>query len=158
MPTTSAETPFTILAEALMHTVQASLPSMRSTSEAEAVRPLAPSKWSRKQIVGHLVDSAANNHQRFIRAQEEPALVFPEYEQNHWVRSQRYDERLWSDLVTLWESYNRHLAHVIAAIPEDRRSTRCVIGDSEPVTLGFLVHDYIVHLQHHLGQMRDAAL
>jgi len=150
---TSDQTPFTTVADVLLDTVQAALPTMRSTSEADAMLPRAPGKWSRKQIVGHLVDSAANNHQRFVRAQEHQELVFPGYAQNHWVNAQRYGERSWSELVTLWENYNRHLAHVIAAIPEDRRSTRCVIGNDEAVTLGFLVHDYVRHLGHHLGQL-----
>jgi hypothetical protein len=126
---------------------------MRSTSDADATRLLAAGKWSRKQILGHLIDSAANNHQRFVRAQEQPSLVFPGYAQNHWVSCQRYSERAWSDLVALWESYNRHLAHVVASIPEERRATWCVIGDGEPVTLGFLVTDYIRHLRHHLEQI-----
>jgi hypothetical protein len=153
MTTTSDHTPFTTLADVLLETVRTALPSMRSTSDADAMRPFAPAKWSRKQILGHLIDSAANNHQRFVRVQEQPSLVFPGYAQNHWVSFQRYHDRPWSDLVTLWDSYNRHLAHVIAGIPEDRRDTPCVIGNSEPVTLGFLAHDYAVHLRHHLDQM-----
>ena len=153
MSPTSDQTPFPTLADVLLHTVQAALPLMRSTSDADATRLLAAGKWSRKQILGHLIDSAANNHQRFVRAQEQPSLVFPGYAQNHWVSCQRYSERAWSDLVALWESYNRHLAHVVASIPEERRATWCVIGDGEPVTLGFLVTDYIRHLRHHLEQI-----
>jgi hypothetical protein len=146
-------TPFAVLAAALLDSVDTALPTMRTISDAEAARPLAASKWCRKEIVGHLIDSAANNHHRFVRAQESPNLVFPEYAQEHWVRSQRYGERDWIDLIALWESYNRHLAHVIEYIPEHRRTTACVIGAEPSATLGFLVYDYIAHLQHHLTQV-----
>jgi hypothetical protein len=107
-----------------------------------------------EQVLGHLIDSAANNHQRFVRAQEGRALAFPGYAQDDWVRSQHYEERPWEDLTSFWYAYNRHLAHVIARIPDDRRSVSCSVGSNAPVTLGFLVHDYLVHLRHHLGQLQ----
>jgi len=110
-------------------------------------------KWSPKQVIGHLVDSAANNHQRFVRAQQGAELVFPGYEQDHWVTCQRYNDRSWDELTTLWRTYNRHVAHVVAQIPEDRRLIQCTVGSNDPVTLGFLVHDYVVHLRHHLAQL-----
>src|SRR5581483_11097823 len=78
--------------------------------DADAGRSPGRDKWSRKQILGHLIDSAANNHQRFIRMQLTPDLRFPGYEQNDWVRLNHYAKRPWKELVTLWAAYNRHLA------------------------------------------------
>ena len=149
----SDQRPFPIIAADLLHTVDAALPELRSISESEAARPRAPGKWSPKQVMGHLIDSASNNHQRFVRAQQGPDLVFPPYAQEHWVACQHYADRSWDDIVTLWHAYNRHLAHVVSRIPEDRRHVACTIESGGPVTLGFLAHDYGVHLRHHLAQV-----
>jgi hypothetical protein len=144
---------WSLLAKDLRETVHAALPKLSAISSADAVRPLSPGKWSPAQIIGHLIDSAANNHQRFIRAQQDRALVFPGYAQEHWVGVQFYNDRPWPDLVDFWAAYHRHLAHVIEHMPEDRRDAACTIGSDEPVTLGFLVHDYAVHMRHHLTQI-----
>lgn len=124
------------------------------TLGAQAVRAKAePTQWSIQEIVGHLVDSASNNHQRFVRAQETEVLSFPKYEQDHWVRAQAYFRTEWPELVELWRLYNRHLAHVIAHLPEDQLTVECRIGSSGPVALGDLIEDYEVHLKHHLQQI-----
>ena len=121
---------------------------------AAARRP-APQTWSPKEVLGHLIDSAANNHQRFVRTQEAGALRLPGYEQNHWVRSQGYQEADWTHLVALWTHLNLHLADVIARIPADRYQVPCTIGESEPVTLEFVIVDYLGHITHHIPQIRD---
>lgn len=152
-PETSELTPFPILAGELRRHIDAALPRLRAVSDSAAAQPIAPGKWSSKQVIGHLIDSAGNNNQRFVRAQQAPELVSPGYVQNHWVESQHYQDRSWDELTTFWHLFNHHLAHVIEHIPEDQRGVQCTIGASAPVTLGFLVHDYIVHLRHHLGQV-----
>ncbi len=130
--------------------------SLQAISEAVAAIKVREGLWSVKEIVGHLVDSAANNHQRFIRAQQSRGeLAFPGYEQEEWVRLQAYQERPWRELVELWTLYNRHLAHAIRRIPDTLLSVSCHIGANEPVTLLFLVEDYLVHLRHHLRQVRE---
>jgi len=146
-------TPFPDIAADLLRTVEAAVPKLRTMTDAQAETPRAAGKWSPKQIIGHLIDSASNNHQRFVRAQEVAALQFPPYAQEHWVASQHYGDRPWDELVTLWHAYNRHLAHVIARIPEGRRSVPCIIESVEPVTLGHLAADYGAHLRHHLAQV-----
>jgi hypothetical protein len=144
---------FSTIATELLQTVEAAGPKLRQMAEADTAKPRAPGKWSAKQTIGHLIDSAANNHQRFVRAQKGPDLIFPAYAQDDWVGCQRYQERGWGELIALWDAYNRHLVHVIGNIPEERLDTQCTIGASAPVTLGFLASDYVVHLRHHLAQM-----
>jgi len=111
--------------------------------------------WSPKEVLGHLVDSAANNHQRFVRAQQTDALMLPGYEQNHWVASQGYQDADWPHLVTLWAHLNLHLADVMDRIPPAKYAVRCVIDDSSPITLELLVIDYLDHLKHHMAQIRS---
>jgi DinB family protein len=149
----SDQTPFSAVSTELLQTIDAALPKLRSISDPDAARPRAPGKWSPKQVIGHLIDSASNNHQRFVRAQQGNALTFPPYAQEHWVACQHYTDRSWDEIVTLWHAYNCHLAHVIRHIPEERRQVPCVIESPSPVTLGFLADDYGKHLRHHLTQV-----
>src|SRR5690242_21870218 len=86
-------------------------------SATESRHKSTPDDWAPIEILGHLVDSAANNHQRFVRAQFTDELVFPGYEQNEWVSSQKYTDESWPELVQLWSSYNLHLQHVASVIP-----------------------------------------
>jgi hypothetical protein len=119
--------------------------------------------WSAKEVLGHLIDSAAVNHQRFVRAQWQD-LMFAAYAQDDWVTSQQYQSAPWVELVALWREYNRQLARVMAAIPVDvrlrpqRRHNLHEIAmhpvpAEEPATLDYLMKDYVDHLQHHLKQI-----
>jgi DinB superfamily len=126
---------------------------LAALKEAEVgVRP-APGKWSKKEILGHLIDSAANNHQRFVRAQIEGELRFPGYRQDDWVRLAGYQGQPWDRIVALFRAYNESLAHLLAQTPEERREILCFIGDGEPVTLAYLAEDYVEHLLHYLRQI-----
>jgi hypothetical protein len=137
----------------LQQIIERSVDRLLALTEADTQVRRPSAEWSRKETLGHLIDSACNNHQRFMRAQLQDELVFPGYEQDSWNRAQPYQSEAWENLVALWASYNRHLAHVMAAIPESAGGNRCTIGDSEPVTLELLVTDYVRHLEHHLGQI-----
>jgi len=122
-------------------------------SEAQSEERLAPGKWSRKEILGHLIDSASNNHQRFVRTQLSSEVSFPAYAQTQWVEMQEYQSESWENLIQLWAGFNRHMLHLISHISEDRADNHCVVGAGPPVTLRFLVEDYIRHLEHHLAQI-----
>ena len=124
----------------------------RLDSSAAAASP-APGKWSVKEIIGHLIDSAANNHHRFVRAQYEDPLVLPGYAQDFWVRAQGYAHAPWAELVEFWRLYNHHLAGVIRRIPADRLDVECRIGTYDAEPLGFVVEDYVAHLKHHVRQI-----
>lgn len=130
---------------------------LRTIDRARARLTTAPGAWSIQEVLGHLIDSAANNHQRFVRAQDGEPLVFPKYEQDHWVAVQAYNESPWHDLIELWRLYNHHLAQVMEQISDESLEVECRIGPSDPVTLGFLVEDYLVHLRHHVERIDTAS-
>ena len=136
-----------------MRVVEETEKRLSAITEQESTTRSGDGKWSRKEVLGHLIDSASNNHQRFVRAQLDGALNFPGYQQDGWNRTQQYQSEPWTNLVKLWASYNRHLAHMIAVMPDDAGPHTCVIGGKAPVTLQFLVTDYLVHLEHHLEQI-----
>src|ERR1700677_3061929 len=131
------------LSDQLRCLVEAAEPVLRQIPEAESMRPALPGGWSRKQVLGHLIDSASNNHQRFVRALLQPSLEFPNYDGAGNVRVQAVHEAEWPLLVSLWAAYNLYLAHLIAHLPESKLDTPIRIGAGEPMTLGFLASGYL---------------
>ena len=148
----------------LRSTIAAESVRLGSISDSAASLRRAPGKWSPKEIIGHLIDSAANNHARFVRGQAMDDLLFEGYDQNAWVRVQRYNECSWIDLIQLWYAYNGHLADVMEradpdalARPRARHSLDRIafhpLDPSTPATLAFVMRDYVAHLKHHLNQI-----
>ena len=132
--------------------------------EEQSAIPRSEDKWSPKEIIGHLIDSASNNHQRFVRAQFTDELIFAGYEQEGWVRVQNYQGESWPELVQLWKLYNQHILHLVSHIPEETRTklrskhnlhqiASDAISENEPVTLDFFIRDYLDHMKKHLGQI-----
>ena len=122
-------------------------------SEAESEQRPSPERWTKKEVVGHLIDSASNNHQRFVRGQIASGQDFPGYEQEQWVRIQGYQSAQWADLIALWRAYNTHLLHVIESMTEEGQRATCRVGGGAEVTLEGLFVDYVDHLEHHLRKM-----
>jgi len=141
------------LSAELLRVVNSAEQILRRVSAEESKVPILAGGWSRRQVMGHLIDSASNNHQRFVRASLADSLEFPAYDQNGWARVQCAEEADWFLLVALWANYNRYLTHVIAHLPLAKLEVPIRIGQSEPVTLRFLANDYLRHLVHHLGQI-----
>jgi DinB superfamily len=141
------------LSQNLLSVIDAAEPRLRQISANESAKPILSGGWSRRQVMGHLIDSASNNHQRFVRACLQPSLDFPGYDQDGWVRVQAPQAADWPLLISLWASYNRYLAHIIARLPASQLETPCRIAEGEPVTLDFLAKDYLTHLVHHLSQL-----
>jgi DinB family protein len=141
------------VADELTTVLSETVPVLEALSEDESGKGRGPDKWSGKEILGHLIDSALNNVHRFVRAQQGSELVFPAYEQRFWVATSRHQERPWRSLITLWKELNEHVAHVVSRIPAERLATPCRIGDGPPVTLEFIARDYVTHLRHHLQQI-----
>lgn len=138
--------------EEFRSTIEAATTQLRAITEAASSERPAPTKWSKKEIIGHLIDSASNNHQRFVRLQLGDQLSLPGYEQEGWVGVQQYQNESWEQLVQLWKSYNLHLLHLMAHVLEDKLQNTCAIGGNPPVTLEFIMVDYVRHMRHHLKQ------
>lgn len=153
----------------LKSTIDAARPWLKQLTDTASATPVAPGKWSPRQIIGHLIDSAANNHRRFILANFQDHLRFDGYAQDDWVTIQGYQNADWSRLLDLWYQYNWHLSLVINNIPEkvlDQPHANHNLHEiawkpvpkEEPATLAYFIEDYIGHLQHHLKQIRTGEL
>jgi hypothetical protein len=148
----------------LQSIVERAATELLALSDAQSRLHPAPGKWSPREIIGHLIDSASVNHQRFVRAQFQDDLVFAGYEQDAWVKAQHYNEVPLPELVTLWRSLNQHLVRVMAAIPDALRLAEHArhnldaiawkaVPAAEPATLDHFMADYVGHLKHHLRQI-----
>ena len=128
----------------------------RIIDEAAGRKP-SPEKWSKKEILGHLIDSACNNQQKFVRTMAEKHVDFAGYQQNFWVASQRYNGRNWRDLISFWHGYNLQLAHIIENVAPEVLTNQITIEEAGTFTLEFIMKDYVEHLKHHLGQILPEA-
>ena len=110
-------------------------------------------KWSKKEILGHLVDSATNNHQRFVRGQFE---TIPEicYDQNEWNKCSFYQQIESEQIILFWAIYNRQLIEIVKRIPTDNLKKQVKVGENL-MTIEYLFIDYVAHLEHHLKQIID---
>jgi len=137
---------------------------LAAPEERSARRP-APGDWCAREVIGHLIDSACNNHRRFIVNQSAGRLAIDEYDQNAWVERQHYAQQPAARLVALWAVYNRHLADVIEQIPGDvlnlgRGSLadfrfEYIATEGGDATLGHVAADYVGHIRHHLSEIRE---
>ncbi len=118
-----------------------------------AARRSGPDRWAPKEILGHLIDSAGNNHQRFVRGQIFPAVADPGYDQENWVATQRYMDEPWTDLVQLWLLFNRHILHLMRTVRQSALDTPISIHGGDPMPLSKVMVDYVSHLEHHLSQI-----
>ena len=132
--------------------VEQALASWSKQDEAFISHPLGGEKWSVKQVFGHLCDSAGNNLQRVVRLAAEDNLVFPRYEQESWVRVQRYDARSFRDVLDLFRILQLHFAHTVRGLEPIHLENKWLDGDS-PKTLRHILEDYLGHLKHHLTSM-----
>ena len=144
--------------------IEMATPLLEQISDPASRERPAPRKWCPREVLGHLIDSASNNHGRFLRARYQDSLIFPGYDQDAWVAAQAYRDVPWQDLITLWRGFNFHIARVMEATPPELRAQprnehnldqiawRPVPRDT-PTTLDYLMEDYVGHLKHHLKQI-----
>lgn len=133
-------------------------------SADRAAIPLAPNKWSPIQIMGHLIDSANNNHRRFTKAQWQDNLIFNGYAQADWVTAQNYQAADWQQILDLWKLYNLHICYIMENTPEEKlnraiyehnldKIAMITVPANQPTTLGYFMKDYIYHIEHHFRQI-----
>jgi len=115
----------------------------------------SPGNWSNKEIIGHLCDSALINLQRFVRCTYEENFKLV-YEQDEWVAAQHYQQMNVEDLLELWRLLNLQITRVLETYPTERWQAKCDNKKKEVGlhTVEWLADDYVVHLQHHLGQIK----
>jgi hypothetical protein len=141
-------------AEHLLETLKKALPLLRQITDEAATTKPRPEKWSKKEVLGHLIDSASNNQHKFVRTmQANGHLNFVGYAQDFWVAAQAYNAANWLEIIALWESYNRHLARIIRNAPTEKLEHTISIEGSKPFSLRFIMADYVEHLKHHLKQI-----
>lgn len=150
--------------EDFRQTIEGAAERLLQLSARESQTPREQDKWSPREVIGHLIDSAANNHQRFVRAQFTDDLVFTGYEQSQWVSVQGYHEESWEQLVQLWKHYNLHLLHLMRRVSQEQLTKPRLkhnlheiawqtVAVEKPVTLEYFMRDYVAHLRHHLRQI-----
>jgi hypothetical protein len=148
-------TPATIAA-GLHASIDEALKLFAGVDERRTASRPDPGSWCAREVLGHLIDSACNNHRRFVVAQAGDTARFDGYDQDAWVSCQRYHDVPWRDLVAFWTAYNRHLAHVIGCTPSAALAHAALSPDGKSTqTLGFMMEDYVHHLRHHVGQLKS---
>jgi len=124
---------------------------IKRMSEIDVSKKPSPTKWSKKEILGHLCDSAIMNIERFIKIQyEKQPYILPTYNQNEWVAKQNYQDTPIEEILTLFYVLNKQIIAIINNIPDEKRSYLCDIGNNELKTLEWLIQDYYDHMEHHL--------
>ncbi len=137
-----------------------------SISEGDSMTSREKGKWCPKEILGHLIDSAFNNHRRFVLARRSENLIFEGYEQERWIEAQNYTGRPWRTLILFWKDINTHLLHVMCQLPEETLSKEHFrhnfydiasrpIPEGQSTTLQYFAEDYVWHMKHHLHQIAD---
>jgi hypothetical protein len=148
----------------LRNAIKKATPLLKNIGDEASRQPPRPGKWSPREVIGHLIDSASNNHQRFVRAQFQDDLVFPGYDQDAWVAVQAYRDAPWNDLIELCMLFNLQIARLMDAIPEEQRRKQRprhnldvlawkTIPREQPATLDYFLADYVGHFVHHLNQV-----
>ncbi len=141
------------VADDLRKTLEFVIPMLKNIPDSDASFKPMPNKWSKKEILGHLIDSACNNQQKFVRTMAESEAIFVGYEQDFWVESQKYNSADWQNLIDFWNAYNLHIADIIENISVEVLANRITIQNAGSFTLEFIMIDYAEHLKHHLNQI-----
>ncbi len=138
------------IVETIREIVSDTKDQLLSISSEHASQKPAAGGWSKQEILGHLVDSAYNNHQRVVRTAMNMGADFPPYQQEQWVLVQAYNKRDWFTMIDLWVQVNLHFCSVIENLSDEALGNLCNIGKDQPVPLMYVINDYLRHLKMHL--------
>ncbi len=141
------------IAQQLREILAIALPLLQEQQDETTSKKSSPTKWSKKEILGHLIDSAGNNQQKFVRTMAQSHTDFVGYAQDFWVTAQVYNQATWSELVQTWYGYNLQIAHIIAHVATETLGNTISIDGNGPFTLQYIMEDYNEHLKHHLRQI-----
>ncbi len=141
------------VANELRQIVNDIVPMLQKLDNADISTRPAPKKWCRKEILGHLIDSACNNQQKFVRMMQQTSLEFPGYLQDDWVDNQNWVAANWQEMIELFAAYNRHIAFLIETIDPKYYANTIMIEGKGPFTLEFILPDYVEHFKHHVKQI-----
>ena len=129
---------------------------MKQLASEDLLRRPAPDKWSKQEIHGHLIDSAINNLKRFTEIQflPQPYTVIS-YRQNELILVNAYQNLPLQHLLDLWQSLNRQIVFVVKVIPDDKLNYPVdpQYESKEMKTLGWIIGDYVAHMEHHFRQI-----
>ncbi|AWV99655.1 DinB family protein [Arcticibacterium luteifluviistationis] len=141
------------VAQNLKDVVNKMMPILKGIGDKSASKRPAKDKWSPKEILGHLIDSANNNQMKFVKAIESKSIDVAGYHQNEWVDIQKYENYDWHQLIDFWAMFNHHMAHIIENAPTEALLNEIKVEGVGPFTLAFIMKDYVEHLKHHMNQI-----
>jgi hypothetical protein len=144
------------IAETIREIVSETKDQLMAISSEHARQKPSADVWSKQEILGHLVDSAYNNHQRVVRTAMNMGADFPPYQQEQWVIIQAYNKRDWFTMIDLWVQVNLHLCSVIETLSDEALGNLCNIGKDQPVPLRLVINDYLRHLKMHLEDIQKS--
>lgn len=127
---------------------------IKKSSEEEISKKLSPNKWSKKEIIGHLVDSGINNLQRFTEIQfEEKPYQLKSYKQDQLVEANDYQAAKREDILNLLIAINSRIINIIKLQTDETLNYQIVTSENEHFDLKYLIEDYVTHFQHHTKQI-----
>lgn len=138
--------------------MEAAEQKLSSISEEDSRKPYRVNGWTRKELLGHLVDSACINHVRFALAATAGSYQGPEFDQRAWVTLHGYSQTPWAAILDQWRTRNTWIAELVTNIPPESLSASCKVGDDPPMRLDEWIRDYLDHLEHHVEQMTARAV
>jgi hypothetical protein len=138
------------LAAKFSQTIDSAYTRLDGITDTQAEQPYRPGGWTRKQVLGHLIDSCVNNHVRIVRCVLEKGYKGPRYEQEGWVAIHGYDDLPWNTLVAIWRAHNTVLGRVVQHIPQEALAYDVEVIDDGSMNLHDWVLDYLQHMEHHV--------